>query len=276
MRVAPPAPGNVNDVSVHNSCAGTGNDSPPESRGFTLRVKSSPPPHILEEMPWKDSAASPNCEMEKTAAASAVALSKRDTTLFGLAAQATESSSFGEGAPGSTTRSDADPYGGGGCCCGMTAKAPSNAVGTANDNTRRKGVTANPPVEAGGSGGRGSNANKQPAGDAPHESGAGDGEGDGDCVPVEDPVGEGDSVNVDDAVDKALQDAVDDTAAMEVTEGIPVREGVRELVEVKPAVGVQKEAPLLELVPTGQRIGCMDDNGQKEPAGHMTGTPGAQ
>ena len=48
------------------------------------------------------------------------------------------------------------------------------------------------------SGGRGSDANRQPAGDAPHESGAGLEDGDGDCVPV------GDCVEVTVAVAEAL------------------------------------------------------------------------
>lgn len=47
-------------------------------------------------------------------------------------------------------------------------------------------------------------------------------------------------------------------------------------VNVEAGQRVQLEAPALEKVALGQRVGLMEDKGQNEPAGQSTGEPGSQ
>ena len=115
-RATPPAPGAVScDVRVHDSCrvVGVALGGPLGRSTASARGRSRPPLHALLSTPWNDSAvalAAVNVNGIATGAESA-----RETKLGGVTAHATERRSFGDGAPGSASRSSADEYGGGGC-----------------------------------------------------------------------------------------------------------------------------------------------------------------
>ena len=215
--------------------------------------------------------------------------SARDTKSGGDAEHAMESTSFGEGAPGRARRSSADEYGGGSWGPAPTVadtRASSSTSGDARVNTKRDATS----TENGAGallerciGGREREANRHPAGEAPHESGAelsdGDGEFEGDCVGVTVtvaeavPVGDEMLTIVDAAPDVGDNDSVNkslgERVAQTVCVGLDARRGVgvTDCGQAVQLANAYAPARGLHVKPTGQGVLAVEFE-QKLPTGH--------